>query len=235
MSHTYVTVNFAQAIAIRVIATGRLCATMVLGGAAQSLLGVDVSGYSNSQRDGETGEKRTKLRRYEHVGPQVLNVAGVSPIHECSNKALWSTAMKGSKTVAFFSEFCSNEAYRVGLAGSRHAETMPALGDVLDNEVWNAVLDKTILRKAKAEFVQYKPMLEVLNGGKDSQTSGTSLFAAVQKKEKKYKGIVKAAAGKVYEWLSNEKSAIRGFLQIMNWGGAFSILLCARIRLPVAL
>ena len=47
---------------------------MVLGGAAQSLLGADVSGYSNSQRDGETGDKRTKLRRYEHVGPQVLNV-----------------------------------------------------------------------------------------------------------------------------------------------------------------
>ena len=75
----------------------------------------------------------------------------------------------------------------------RHAETMLALGDVLDNEVWNAVLDKTILRKAKAEFAQCKPMLEVLNGGKASQTSGTSLFAAVQKKEKKDKATVKVA------------------------------------------
>ena len=81
--------------------------------------------------------------------------------------------------------------------------------------------DKTILRKAKAEFAQYKPMLEVLNGGKASQTSGTSLFAAVQKKEKKDKAAVKAPAGKVYEWLCNEKNAIRGFLQIMSWGGIF--------------
>ena len=51
-------------------------------------------------------------------------------------------------------------------------------------------------------------MLEVLNGRKASQTSGTSLFAAVQKKEKKDKATVEAAAGKVYEWLCNKKSAI---------------------------
>ena len=70
-------------------------------------------------------------------------------------------------------------------------------------------------------------MLEVLNGGKASQTSGTSLFAAVQKKEKKDKGTVKAAGGKVYEWLRNEKSAIRGFLQIMSWGGIFYSAMCS--------
>ncbi len=58
--------------------------------------------------------------------------AGVSPIHECSNKALWSTTAKGNKSVAFYSEFCSNDAYRRGIAGSRHAETMLALED----EVW---------------------------------------------------------------------------------------------------
>ena len=108
---------------------------MVLDGAAVALLGVDGVGQGYSERDSETGEKRSKLRRYEHVGAQVLNVAGVSPIHECSNKALWSTTVKGNKSVAFYSEFCSNDAYRQGIAGSRHAETMLALGVVLEDEV----------------------------------------------------------------------------------------------------
>ncbi len=76
---------------------------MVLDGAAVALLGAEGVGNGYSQRDSETGEKRSKLRRYEHVGPQVLNVAGVSPIHECSNKALWSTTAKGNKSVAFYS------------------------------------------------------------------------------------------------------------------------------------
>ena len=108
---------------------------MVLDGAAVALLGADGVGKGYSERDSETGEKRSKLRRYEHVGPQVLNVAGVSPIHECSNKALWSTTVKGNKSVAFYSEFCSNDAYRQGIARSRHAEAMLALGVVLEDEV----------------------------------------------------------------------------------------------------
>jgi hypothetical protein len=200
---------------------------MVLGGAANSLLGAEAAGKGYTERDEATGEKRTKLRRYEHIGAQVLNVAGVSPIHECSNKALWTTAMKGSKTVAFHSEFCSNEAYRQGVAGSRHAETMLALGAVLEEGVWDAVLDATILAKVKGEFAEYKPMLEVLNGGKASQTHSKSLFVVTQKKDKKAKDAVKQAAGKVYQWLQNEKSAVRGFLQIMSWGGIFYSAMCS--------
>ena len=200
---------------------------MVLDGAAVALLGGDGANKGYSDRDSETGEKRSKLRRYEHVGPQVLNVAGVSPIHECSNKALWSTTVKGNKSVAFYSEFCSNDAYRQGIAGSRHAETMLALGAVLEDAVWPAVLNKTILEKVKTEFAEHKPMLEVLNGGKATQTAGKSLFALVRKGDKKDKDAVNAAATQVYTWLSNEKSAMRGFLQIMSWGGVFFSAMCS--------
>ena len=174
---------------------------MVLNGAAAALLGGDAS-KDYEQRDSATGEKRTKLRRYEHVAPQVLNVAGVSPIHECSNKALWSTTTKGNKSVAFYSEFCSKDAYRQGIAGSRHAETMLELGVVLENDVWPAVLNATILEKAKKEFAEYKPMLEVLNGGKATQTAGKSLFALARKKDKKDREAVINAASKVYMWLT---------------------------------
>ena len=199
---------------------------MVLNAASAALLGGDAS-KDYEQRDSATGEKRTKLRRYEHVAPQVLNVGGVSPIHECSNKALWSTTTKGNKSVAFYSEFCSKDAYRQGIAGSRHAETMLELGVVLENDVWPAVLNATILEKAKREFAEYKPMLEVLNGGKATQTAGKSLFALARKKDKKDRDAVINAASKVYMWLGNEKSAIRGFLQIMSWGGIFYSAMCS--------
>ncbi len=88
---------------------------------------------------------------------------------------------------------------------------MLALGVVLEHEVWPAVLNQTIWEKAKAEFAVYKPML----------------VAIVQKKDKKEKEAVKDAAAKVYEWLSNEKSAMRGFLQIMSWGGVFFSAMCS--------
>ena len=79
---------------------------MVLSDSAQALLGLaGTASMPSTERDGETGEKREKLRRYEHTAAQVLNVAGVSPIHECSNKALWTIVKKGNKGVAFFSEF----------------------------------------------------------------------------------------------------------------------------------
>ena len=158
----------------------------------------------------------------------MLNVAGVSPIHECSNKALWSTTMKGNKSVAFFSEFCSTDPYRQGIAGSRHAETMLALGEVLEQPVWNQLLDKAIFAKVKDEFTQYKPMLQILNGGKATQSiGGGSLFSLSQKKTKKEATAVKDAASKVYQWLKNERSAMRGFLQIMSWGGVFYSAMCS--------
>ena len=134
-----------------------------------------------------------------------------------------------NKSVAFFSEFCSIDPYRQGIAGSRHAETMLTCGEVLDQNVWDAMLDATILAKVKAEFAEYKPMLQVLNGGKATQTSiaGGSLFSLSKKKDKKDQAAVKDAASKVYLWLKNEKSAMRGFLQIMSWGGIFYSAMCS--------
>ena len=38
---------------------------------------------------------------------------------------------------------------------------------------------------------------------------------------------MKDVASKVYLWLKNEKSAMRGFLQIMSWGGIFYSAMCS--------
>ena len=201
---------------------------MVLSDSAQALLGLaGTASMPSTQRDGETGEKREKLRRYEHPAAQVLNVAGVSPIHECSNKALWTIVKKGNKGVSFFSEFCSAESYRQGIAGSRAAESMLAFGDVLKEPLWDKVIEKTILQKARTEFSTMKPHLEVLNGGKAVRQQGKSLFAMTQKVASKDKGAVETAAAAIHDWLTNDGSAIRGFLQIMSWGGVFYSTMCS--------
>ena len=82
------------------------------------------------KQDDEVVEKRVSLRKYEHPAAQVLNCQGVSPIHECSHQHLWKYVKAGNKGVHFLSEFCSDDVYRRGVAGSRNAETMVAFGDV---------------------------------------------------------------------------------------------------------
>ena len=201
---------------------------MVLNDSAQALLGLaGTASMSSGQRDAETGEKREKLRRYEHPSAQVLNVAGVSPIHECSNKALWTIVKQGNKGVSFFSEFCSTDPYRQGIAGSRNAESMLSLGAVLKEPLWDKVIEKTILDKARAEFGSMQPHLEVLNGGHLKGQKGKSLFALAQKVPVKDKVAVENAAAAIHAWLTNDGSAIRGFLQIMSWGGVFYASMCS--------
>ena len=201
---------------------------MVLGEAANALLGAPSAEAAPAYAaKGPAGEKRQKLRRYEHTSTQFLDVAGVSPMHECGNKSLWNATMGGNKSVAFYSEYCAKEAYRQGIAGSRHAETMLGLGKVLDDPCWKLVLQPAILARAIAEFAEHKDSLTMLNGGKATQVVSKSLFGAVQKQAPKEKAKVMAAADKVYDWLRKETSAMRGFLQIMSWGGVFYASMCS--------
>ena len=121
-----------------------------LNDGANALLGLaGAAAMAPTQRDSDTGEKSEKLRRYEHPCAQVLNVAGVSPIHECGNKALWNIVARGNKRVSFLSEFCSTDAYRQGIAGSRAAESMLSFGDVIQEPLWDKLLEKTWTRFAK--------------------------------------------------------------------------------------
>jgi len=51
-----------------------------------------------------------------------------------------------------------------------------------------------------------------------------------QKSTKKEQGSVEeaaAAAAAIYDWLSDDGSAVLGFLQIMSWGGIFYSAMCS--------
>jgi hypothetical protein len=205
------------------------CATMAPNGAAASLFGLlggqkrDAAG----EADGGPMEKRSSLRKYEHVGAQTLDCSGVSPIHECSNGQLWKFAQGGNKGVLFFSEFCSDDDYRRGIAGSRHAETMQNFGQVLEDPMMEKLLNLDILKKVKEEYATIKPHLTILNGGKTSGGNSKSFQTMCKQDVKKEEAPVKEAAAAVYDWLSNDNSAIHGFLQVMSWGGMFYVAMCS--------
>ena len=51
-----------------------------------------------------------------------------------------------------------------GIAGSRHAETMQAFGDVLVDPMMDRLLQPEILKNVRQEFDKHRHMLDVLNG-----------------------------------------------------------------------
>ena len=205
------------------------CATMAPNGAAASLFGL--MGGEKRKADGEADggpmEKRSSLRKYEHVGAQTLDCSGVSPIHECSNAQLWKFTQAGNKGVHFFSEFCSDDDYRRGIAGSRHAETMQNFGQVIEDPIMEKLLNPEILKRVKDEYATIKPHLTILNGGKTSGGNSKSFQTMCKQDVKKEETPVKEAAAAVYDWLSNDNSAIHGFLQVMSWGGMFYVAMCS--------
>ena len=198
-------------------------------GAANSLFGIMGGEKRKAEGEAEGGpmEKRSSLRKYEHVGAQTLDCSGVSPIHECSNAQLWKFAQTGNKGVLYFTEFCSDDDYRRGIAGSRHAETMQNFGQVLEDPMMEKLLNTAILKKVKDEYATIKPHLTILNGGKTSGGNSKSFQTMCKQDVKKEEEPVKDAAAAVYEWLSNENSAIHGFLQVMSWGGVFYAAMCS--------
>ncbi len=205
------------------------CVTMAPNGAASSLFGFmgGEKRKADGDADGAPMKKRSSLRRYEHVAAQVLECAGVSPINECSNAQLWKFTETGNKGVLFFSEYCSKDPYRQGIAGSRHAETMQNFGVAIDDPIMDKLLNKDILKKVRDEYATIKPMLTVLNGGKTSGGNSKSFHTMCKQDVKLEAGPVEEAAAGAWDWLSNDDSAIHGFLQVMSWGGMFYAAMCS--------
>jgi hypothetical protein len=197
--------------------------------ASSSLFGIMASEKRKAGGEHEDAptEKRASLRRYEHVAAQVLACEGVSPIHECSNGQLWKFTENGNKGVLFLSEFCSKDHYRQGIAGSRHAETMENFGTVLHEDLMDKLLNPEVLKKVREEYAGVKPMLAILNGGKTSGGNSKSFQTMCKKDVKKDQTDVEAAAAAVWDWLSDEKSYIHNFLQVMSWGGIFYVAMCS--------
>ena len=98
---------------------------------------------------------------------------------------------------------------------------------MIDDPIMDKLLNTDILKKVRDEYVKIKPMLTVLNGGKTSGGNSKSFQTMCKQDVKREQVPVEEAAAVVWDWLSNDDSAIHGFLQVMSWGGVFYAAMCS--------
>ena len=71
-------------------------------------------------KDNDKGEKRTYLRVYETLPPQLLNAYGPSKFQKMSDDAVWTAMSAPLKTGALYmSELCSKDVERRGVGMNR--------------------------------------------------------------------------------------------------------------------
>ena len=174
-------------------------------------------------------ERATKLRRYDNVCAQAVNPSGAAPIVGASMGQVWDSIKIGNKKVQFFSEFCSMDKHRRGIAISRMAECLLACFETIEKPDTAKLLQEAPLKKAMAELKELKPHLQVLYGGK-TQSASTSLASiGAHVSMNKVEGEVNQAATAVYEWLCKDQSALRGLIGLMSSGGCYWTAYCSEL------
>ena len=112
---------------------------------AAALFGAPIKADGNAER-------ATKLRRYDHVCAQAVNPSGAAPIVKSPIGQVWNSIKAGNKKVEFFSEFCSMDKHRRGIAISRMAECLLACLKAIEDPMTAQLLQEAPLQKAKAEL-----------------------------------------------------------------------------------
>ena len=177
----------------------------------------------------DLSEKRKLLRRYDHLAAQALNPFGVSELEKASLSQLWEIIVSGNKQTNYFAEWPDKDPYRKGIAISRLAQVLIAAIEMLKDEKFGKLLDSTILAKAMHEAAGLLPDLQVLNGGKASQTERkiTISTLGMKKEPGKTEAEVGQASKTLYTWLANGNSTLRALLSFLSQGGVFYAATCA--------
>lgn len=169
------------------------------------------------------GQKRFKLKRYDHLSAQALKPFGVSDLEKADLKTLWSIIVNGSKTVKYFAEWPDKDPWRKGIAVSRLAEVMTAVIKTLKDEKFARLLDAKILQSALDEATNLETALAILNAGKGTQATSRVTLSnlGAPKPKQRSQAEVATAAGALYAWLKQPKSTLRGLMSFMAQGGVF--------------
>jgi hypothetical protein len=196
----------------------------------------DAAGLFSSEPAGSAAaaaERRTKLRRWDHVAAQALNPQGVSDIDKAGLMVLWSAVSKGNKAVAFFTNPAATQEtggeYRVGVGISQTAQALLAAIGELRKPLYAQLLRDEPLKKALKVADALEPQLKILDAGKGSETGGAERagFAALRGAAGGAPGPaptqpqVDAAATALYQFLVAERNDLRGVLSLMSGGGSF--------------
>jgi len=171
----------------------------------------------------QVGQKRFKLKRYDHLSAQALKPFGVSDLDKADLKTLWSIIVNGSKTVKYFAEWPDKDPWRKGIAVSRLAEVMTAAIKTLQDEKFARLLDAKILQSALDEATKLEPSLRILNAGKGTQATSRVTLSnlGAPKQKQRSESEVATAATALYAWLKQPRSTLRALMSFMSQGGVF--------------
>ena len=208
-------------------------ALSALGAIAESAAPSQGSGTRRPRPD-EPMERRTKLRRYDHVATQALNSGGESPMKTVGLQSLWSWVKAGNKAVAFYHEMASDDPYRRGVSISRLAQTLRCMKEAMGTENIKALMKPAMLEKARAELAEVQEFCTILDGGKATQNAKETIWskATVKKKDRE---AVTAAAIKLHAWLMDDSKVLKHILAILSCGGVFYAASCAEKTMRAAL
>ena len=208
-------------------------ALSALGGTVESAAQSQGSGTRRPRPD-EPMERRTKLRRYDHVATQALNAGGESPMKTVGLQSLWNWVKAGNKAVAFYHEMASEDAYRRGVSISRLSQTLLCMKEAMGTDNIKALIKPSMLEKARSELAEVQEFCTILDGGKATQHAKETIWSkAIAKKNDRE--AVTSAAIKLHAWLMDDSKVLKHILAILSCGGVFYAASCAEKTMRAAL
>ena len=197
-------------------------AAVLFGGAAAQASG-------DAPAPGEVAAKRRKLKDTDSVANVLFRPWEASPLEGLSPKELFEAAAEGNKYVAYHTELAdAADEYRVGVGISRNVGVLVKFIERLEgDQTLKRLLDAKVLDRVLAEAGALKEHVKVLDFGKGSQRQdgGSKTLYSLRKQPEvdaapaPDEAAVKAAVGKLLEWLRKEVSPLRSLMQVLAAGG----------------
>ena len=203
---------------------------MAVNASAQKRLAEDLRGSEGSMTE---KKRRESLRSYDYAAAQFLNAFGRSFVADADLQTVLQMTSKGNDGVLYFSELWNKDPKRQQVAVSRLVEALTMVNAELGKAHIKAIVKEDVLKKVQAELSALMKATTILmldeavdspsltgdSAGKLNyqQRAGAKSKPAVVHDA----AAVSSASRKLYEFLTQEKSTLRSFLQIMSSGGVF--------------
>ena len=174
--------------------------------------------------------KRVCLRHYDLPPMQLLNPMGESGIDRLSLEKLWQLLKAGDRQAESFCNLCFEDKRRQSIGISQLSEVLMHLCDKVRTCPFLPLLIKEeVLSEVKKEAEALYPHLKVLNQGAIGRTPSTQTL-----RQAAYAGNTaggtpesidaqKRAAKELHQWLSQERSKLRGFIAALSANGVFFV------------
>ena len=183
------------------------------------------SGSTSARGDGAPPAKRTCLRHYDQVSKQVFNAMGSSGVETYPLKKLYDFMKAGNKGVKHFSNLCYDEPKRQRIGMSQTCEVLEATLERFIGGELHLILKEDIFKRARAEATALLPYIKTLNTGPlpdaSSRSASSVAFYGNNQRTRPIPNaaVTQEAAGKLFDFLSDERSILRGLLKVLSSGG----------------